>query len=60
MIHADGTMDVWVDGKLERRPYTRQDSGSVWQRYEPDYSLEHEHVVYQIGSDIPTIVRIRG
>lgn len=57
-VHADGTMDVLIDGKTERRTYhVRKDIDPrvSWVEYVPDLR-EGEHLVMTLGSPIPTII----
>ena len=57
-VYNDGTMDVMIGGKVERRTYTIRrdiDPRVSWVEYIPDLR-EGEHLVTTLGSPIPTIV----
>lgn len=66
-VHEDGTMDVRVDDKPERRRYSiNVDSGfsnryleRMQSKYEPELR-DGEEVFWSIGDDIPTIVTVRA
>ncbi len=63
MIHENGTMDVRVDGKIERRrysidreaPFTNRYIERVQTKYKPELR-EGEEAFFSLGDDIPTIV----
>lgn len=64
MIYENGTMDVRVDGKIERRRYSInvgiEPSNRYMQRvqrYEPELK-PGEQCLYSITDDIPTIVTV--
>lgn len=66
MIYDNGTMDVMVDGKIERRRYSInvaiEPSNRYMQRvqrYEPDLQ-PNEQCFYTHTSDIPTIVTMHS
>jgi len=59
-IHDDGTMDVNIDGKIERRKYVVTPSGP-WplphrERCEPELN-DGEHLWHIAGEDVPQIVK---
>lgn len=64
MIHADGTMDVNVNGKVERRKYSiNRDAefnnryfARIQSRYMPE-TTGNERVFWTHTSDVPTIVQ---
>lgn len=63
MIYENGTMDVEIDGKIERRrftinrdaPFTNEYIKRVHTKYQPELR-EGEEAVFYLGSDVPTIV----
>jgi hypothetical protein len=55
--NAAPTMKVWVGDKTELRRYSHQMWGPVVGVKVPDHDPNCEKVLYQIGSDIPIIVR---
>lgn len=63
-IHEDGTMDVRIDGKLERRRYHVECGGTdlmgrgVLPMHEPE-TYDGEIVMRTIGDITPTIIKVR-
>ena len=66
MIYENGTMDVEVDGKIERRRFTinfdalftNEYIKRIQTKYQPELH-EGERAVFSVGSDIPHIVQER-
>lgn len=61
-VHTDGTMDVLVNGKLERRGYTANydtPPGFMQQTREVPLHAADEEVIWTMGGDIPRIIKIR-
>ena len=56
-IHADGTMDVRIDGTIQRRPYQVNLCGTSHNPYCPE-QRDGERVVWTMGDLVPTIVRL--
>lgn len=62
-VHDNGTMDVRIDGKIERRrfsvnrdaPFTNRYLDRMQTKYEPELR-DGEEAFFSIGDDIPTIV----
>lgn len=68
MIYDDGTMDVYIDGKLERRRYSHTERSLDWMpnpmnglRPSLDYPelLDGEQAVFVLTEDIPRIIKVR-
>lgn len=63
-IHEDGTMDVWIDGKLQRRRYHVQCAGTdlmgrcLLPMHEPE-TYDGEMVMRTIGDITPTIIKVQ-
>lgn len=62
MLHDDGTMDVEIDGRIERRRFTMQMPplgalyGSALAQPEPELRAG-ERAVWGIGDDKPIIIK---
>ncbi|THD06113.1 hypothetical protein [Rhodanobacter lindaniclasticus] len=58
-LHGDGTMDVCIDGAIERRQCARVIYGEHGAMTSCDPVMnEWEFPLYYIGSDVPAIIKL--
>ena len=58
MIHSDGTMDVRVNGQMERRVACAvcNEDGSIDMSTTVPHRYPNERIYHVIGSDVPNIL----